>query len=68
MCRYGVGGLLKGFGGAITNIVIQPVKGARAEGVVGFLKGAGRGVLGIVLRPVGGVLDLTSIAVDKLRK
>ena len=65
---FGFGSLVKDIGGAFTNVVIQPVKGAQSEGVVGFLKGAGRGVFGIALRPLGGALDLTTIAVDKLRK
>jgi vacuolar protein sorting-associated protein 13A/C len=65
---YGLGGLIKDFGGAVTNVVVQPVKGAQSEGVIGFLKGTGRGIFGIALRPLGGALDLTTIAVDKLKR
>ena len=65
---YGLGGLIKDFGGAVTNVVVQPVKGAQSEGVIGFLKGTGRGIFGIALRPIGGALDLTTIAVDKLKR
>ena len=64
----GIHGFFKDLGGAVTNIVIQPVKGAKKEGIIGFFKGAGRGVLGVVLRPVGGLLDLTAITAERLRK
>jgi vacuolar protein sorting-associated protein 13A/C len=55
--------LLEGIGG----VCMQPWEGAKREGGIGFIKGVGKGFLGVVAKPVGGVLDLTTSALESVR-
>jgi len=42
----------------LTDLIREPIKGAKAEGWVGALKGSGRGLANAGLRPAAGVLGL----------
>jgi len=49
-------GFLEGFSG----IVVQPLKGAKAEGTIGFVKGVGKGLIGVPVRPIAGIVDFAA--------
>ena len=38
--------------------------GVKEEGALGFFKGTGRGLVGLLVRPTGGLIDLTSGALE----
>lgn len=48
-------------------MVLKPWEGAKSEGAIGFLKGVGKGLIGVVAKPVGGVIDMTTSALDMVR-
>merc|ERR1712232_875460 len=43
---------------ACTNVVQEPIRGARERRAVGAFKGLGRALLGLVVRPTAGALDV----------
>jgi hypothetical protein len=44
-----------GFYEGITDIVTQPMKGAKNEGAVGFMKGIGKGSMNMITKPGSGM-------------
>ena len=52
----------------VTGVVAQPIKGVKEEGALGFFKGTGKGLVGLLVRPTGGLIDLTSGALDFVTK
>jgi len=46
----------KGFYKGLKGVVMDPIRGAQAQGVGGFFKGVGTGVVGVVVRPMAGLL------------
>jgi len=50
----------RGVAQGLAGVVLDPLRGAEAEGAAGFVKGVGRGVAGLVAKPVAGVLDFAA--------
>jgi hypothetical protein len=50
----------RGLAQGIAGIVMDPLRGAEAEGVSGFVKGMGKGMVGLVVKPVAGMLDMAA--------
>ena len=50
----------RGIAQGLAGVVLDPLRGAEAEGAAGFVKGVGRGLAGLVAKPVAGVLDLAA--------
>jgi vacuolar protein sorting-associated protein 13A/C len=50
----------RGIAQGIAGVVLDPLKGAEADGASGFVKGVGRGIAGLVVKPVAGLLDMAS--------
>ena len=55
-----------GVSGAVTGLVMDPVRGARADGVGGFFKGAWMGVTGCAVKPLVGVLDAATFGFESV--
>lgn len=50
----------------VTDILVQPVKGAAKDGVVGFGTGLGKGALQTVTKPAAGMLVITMLTLSSL--
>lgn len=59
--------LVEGFVGGITNLVKQPVSGAKEDGFEGFVKGVGKGVVGVVTQPATSIVDFATGTLKALK-
>ncbi len=57
----GVRSMLKEIFGALTGVIIEPIKGGKRSGFKGAMVGIGKGMVGLVVRPVAGTLDLVTL-------
>jgi len=65
--RKGVFEFGEGLAGAVSGVVVQPIRGMEKQGVYGFGKGLFKGVVGVAVKPVVGILDMTSRATEGIK-
>jgi len=53
---------------AVTGVVTQPIRGARADGVTGFVSGVGKGLGGLVLKEAAAVVAPLGFAMKGVQK
>ena len=66
--QYGGKHLAQGVWQGVSDLVVQPAKGAKETGFSGFMSGLSRAVVGLVVKPVVGAVDATTSVVRSVQR